>query len=61
MAKALVDIGIQHGDTIGIMAGNRQEYIDIFLGGARIGAWVAVLNNTFTPDELRNALKTSGM
>ncbi|KEZ41998.1 hypothetical protein SAPIO_CDS6390 [Scedosporium apiospermum] len=55
VAKALLRLGLRHGDSVGIMAGNCHEYIEVFLGGARIGCPVVVLNNTYSPDELRNA------
>ncbi|KAL4916367.1 hypothetical protein BDW62DRAFT_202694 [Aspergillus aurantiobrunneus] len=59
VAKALLGAGLQHGECIGIMDGNSYEYIEVFLGAARIGCPVVVLNNTYTPDELRNAVYRS--
>lgn len=59
VAKALLGAGLRHGDCIGIMDGNSYEYIEVFLGAARIGCPVVVLNNTYTPDELRNAVYRS--
>lgn len=59
LAKAMLAMGLRHGDCIGIMAGNRIEYIEVFLGASRIGCPVVVLNNTYTPEELRNAVQTS--
>jgi acyl-CoA synthetase (AMP-forming)/AMP-acid ligase II len=41
------------------MAGNRYEYIDIFLGATNIGCPVVLLNNTYSPVELLNATKQS--
>lgn len=61
VAKALLGAGLRHGDCIGIMDGNSYEYIEIFLGAARIGCPVVVLNNTYAPDELRNAVYRSCM
>lgn len=60
LSKAMLATGwLQRGDCIGIMAGNRYEYIEIFLGAARIGCPVVVLNNMYTPAELENAVRTS--
>ncbi|KAL3432906.1 hypothetical protein BDV09DRAFT_197321 [Aspergillus tetrazonus] len=59
VAKALLGAGLRHGECIGIMDGNSYEYIEVFLGAARIGCPVVVLNNTYTPDELRNAVYRS--
>jgi acyl-CoA synthetase (AMP-forming)/AMP-acid ligase II len=59
LAKAMIEMGLGHGDCIGIMAGNCYQYIEVFLGGARIGCPVVVLNNTYTPSELANAVRRS--
>lgn len=56
MAKAMLAMGLRHGDRVGIMAGNCYQYIEVFLGGARIGCPVVVINNTFAPDELEAAI-----
>lgn len=61
VSKGLVDAGLKHGDCVGIMAGNCYQYLELFLGAARIGCPFVVLNNTYTPLELRNALIQSGM
>ncbi len=60
LAKAMLEMGLRHGDCVGIMAGNCYQYIEVFLGGARIGCPVVVLNNTYTPVELQNAVSRSG-
>lgn len=59
LAQAMLHMGLRHGDCIGIMAGNCYEYIEVFLGGARIGCPVVVLNNTYTAAELENAVGRS--
>lgn len=61
VAKAILRAGLQHGDSVGIMAGNCHEYIEMFLGASRIGCPVIVLNNTYTPTELQNAVIASRM
>lgn len=60
VAERLFDLGLRHGDRVGIMAGNRFEYLVVLLGAARLGCPVVVLNNTYTPDELHNALQVTG-
>ena len=60
VAKALLDFNIKRGSHVGIFAGNRQEYINVFLAGGRIGRPVVVLNTTYTPAELCNAVTKSG-
>lgn len=59
VASALLGVGLRHGDFVGVMAGNRYEYINVFLGAARIGCPVVVLNNTYTPEELKSAVRIS--
>lgn len=59
LARAMLAMGLRHGECVGIMAGNCYEYIEVFLGGSRIGCPVVVLNNTYTPEELRNAVQRS--
>lgn len=60
IAKGLLSLGIQPGDRVGILAGNRAEYVELLFACGLIGAILAVLNNTFTPSELHNALSHSG-
>lgn len=59
VSLALLNRGLRHGDCVGVMAGNRYEYIDIFLGSTNIGCPVVLLNNTYNPVELVNASKQS--
>lgn len=56
VAKALVESGLKYGDRVGITAGNCVEYIEVFLGAARIGCPVVVLNSTYIPEELFRAI-----
>ena len=51
LAKALVGRGIQHGERIGIMAGNCEQYAAVFFACMRIGAILVILNNTYTASE----------
>lgn len=59
-AKGLLSCGITRGDIVAVLAGNRIEYVDLLFATARIGAILAVINNSYTPSELENALRYSG-
>lgn len=59
-AKALLNAGLKHGDAVGIFAGNRFEYIEVFLASARIGCPFVVFNTTNSPHELCSAMARSG-
>ncbi|KAI9925758.1 hypothetical protein ASPWEDRAFT_158213 [Aspergillus wentii DTO 134E9] len=56
IAKAMLEVGLRKGDCVGIMAGNCHEYIEVFLGGARIGCPVVVLNSFYTGEEVKRAV-----
>lgn len=59
LAKSMLARGLKHGDNVAIMAGNCYQYIEAFLGCARIGCPFVVLNNTYTSKELVSALKST--
>jgi mevalonyl-CoA ligase len=59
ISKALSSCGLRQGDRVAIIAGNCFQYITAFLGSARVGCPFVVLNNTYTPKELVNALSAS--
>ncbi|KAJ5683048.1 acetyl-CoA synthetase-like protein, partial [Penicillium macrosclerotiorum] len=59
LANAMVCAGLRLGDCIAVMAGNRYEYIQVFLAGGRIGCPVLPMNNAYTPAELVRALQRS--
>jgi mevalonyl-CoA ligase len=56
LARALLSCGLQRGDRVAIMAGNCVEYIEALLAAALIGCPYVVLNNTYSPQELINAV-----
>ncbi|KAH8589394.1 hypothetical protein B0O99DRAFT_600019 [Bisporella sp. PMI_857] len=60
VAKALLGIGVQKGDRVGILAGNCEEYVSVFFGVAMVGGVLVVLNSTYTATEARYALNHSG-
>ncbi|KAL2004686.1 hypothetical protein VTN00DRAFT_3214 [Thermoascus crustaceus] len=55
----MLNMGLRHGDCVGIVAGNCYQYIEVFLGGARIGCPVVVLSTAYMPEELRSAVVRS--
>ncbi|KAI5303857.1 SIN component scaffold protein Sid4, partial [Ascosphaera atra] len=57
VARGLLAKGVRAGDTIGVMAGNCEQYVSLFFAAARVGAILVVLNNTYTKPELLYALK----
>lgn len=61
LAKSMLESGLKHGDTVGIIAGNCYQYIEAFLGAARIGCPFVVFNNTYSAKELVVALAASCM
>ena len=60
VAKGLRKIGIRQGDRVGILAGNIPAYVELFFAVSHVGGIFVVLNTTYTPKELRFALKHSG-
>lgn len=57
VARAMLATGLKRGDRIGVLAGNRTEYVEVLLGAAIIGCPVVVLNNTYTKRELVSGLQ----
>jgi acyl-CoA synthetase (AMP-forming)/AMP-acid ligase II len=60
IAKSLLESGLQHGDCVGIFAGNCVSYLEVFLGASFIGCPVVVLNSNYTPSELEFTVGYSG-
>lgn len=60
IARALIASGVQRGDRIAIFLGNCEVYVEIFFAVARIGAVAVLLHGTYTPNEARNVLRTTG-
>jgi acyl-CoA synthetase (AMP-forming)/AMP-acid ligase II len=60
LARGLLASGIQHGDRIGVMAGNCEQYVSLFFAAATVGAILVVINNTYTKAELMYALDHTG-
>lgn len=60
LARYLHARGIQTGDRISILAGNRAEYASVFFACMRVGAILVILNNTYTTSEAEYALQYTG-
>lgn len=45
LARYLIDCGVQPGDRVGILAGNRAEYAAAFFACMRVDAILVILNN----------------
>lgn len=57
LSRGLVAQGVRHGDRIGVMAGNCEQYVSLFFAAAAVGAILVVINNTYTRAELLYALE----
>ena len=60
LARYLLARGIQPGDRVAILAGNRAEYASVFFACMRLGAVLVILNNTYTTPEAEYALHYTG-
>lgn len=58
-ANALVDIGVDRGDTVALFTGTCPEWVYFWLGGARIGAVTAAVNAANKGEFLSHALRLS--
>ncbi len=56
LTQVLRQHGIGRGDRVAILSENRQEYPELFLAAARIGAIVACPNWRLVPDELAHCI-----
>jgi acyl-CoA synthetase (AMP-forming)/AMP-acid ligase II len=61
IAKGLLALDVRPGDRIGILAENCAEYVAVFFSSGYVGATLVVLNNTYTVQEAKNALRHSGL
>ena len=52
VAAGLAQLGVGHGDRVGLLMSNRPEFIEVYVAAARLGAIVAPFNLRFTPHEL---------
>ncbi len=61
VAKALLALGVNKGDHVGILLGNCSQWIEIFFGCALIGAVTVPINTRFKKNELEYCLKQSNV
>src|ERR1700680_4047159 len=59
-ARALLVVGIRHGDRVAVLVTNRTQLIVAAFGAAKIGAIAAAINTFSTPRELVWMLEHSG-
>ena len=58
-AAVLLDRGVQRGDRVAIMAGNRVEILEVWLACGRIGAVFVPLNPALRGQVLRDMVELS--
>jgi fatty-acyl-CoA synthase len=59
-ARALLAVGVRHGDRVALLVTNRTEWIVAAFAAAKIGAIVTAISTFSTPRELAWALEHSG-
>jgi acyl-CoA synthetase (AMP-forming)/AMP-acid ligase II len=60
LGRGFQSLGLKSGERIGVLAGNCAEYLSLFFAAAYTGVVLVVLNNTYTKEEAKNALRHSG-
>lgn len=60
LASALLELGVRPHDRIVVLAGNSLEYTELFYAVAAIGAIFAIINPTFTMEEIIPAIEFLG-
>jgi fatty-acyl-CoA synthase len=60
-ARALLELGVEQGDRVGIWAGNCTEWLVVQYATARIGAVLVNINPAYRRHELRYAVARSGV
>jgi len=60
-ARALMAIGVQRGDRVGIWSGNRAEWMITQYAAAKAGAILVNINPAYRLRELEYALRHSGV
>src|SRR2546426_8138908 len=61
MARALLALGVQAGDRVGIWSTNRFEWVVVQYATARVGAILVNINPAYQASELHYALTQSGV
>lgn len=55
-ARALIALGVKHSTHVGILAGNRPEWLYVAMATARLGAVLVPLNTWYRESELKFAI-----
>lgn len=61
VARALVASGVTHGTRVGILQTNRPEFLASLFGTALAGGVASTISTFYTPTELEQVLKMSGV
>lgn len=61
IANAMLNLGIEKGDKIGLLSENRPEWPLVYMACASMGAIVVPLDVFFNAEELNNAIAVSGV
>src|SRR6185437_11165784 len=56
VARTLVRLGVQPGERVGMLVGNRVEFIEFFFGAMRAGAIPLLLNTRLAADTLEKLI-----
>ncbi len=60
LGNALVDLGVERGDRIGVLGRNSDTYVVIYFALARIGAIIVPINYWYKSQEIHYTLEQSG-
>jgi acyl-CoA synthetase (AMP-forming)/AMP-acid ligase II len=60
IANAMLDLGVEHGDRVAVLALNEPEYYDLLFGLAKIGAVLVPVNYRLAGPEIQFILVDSG-
>src|SRR5258708_7450385 len=60
VARLLARLGVAPGERVGMLVGNRVEFIEFFFGAMRAGAIPVPLNTRLAADTLRHILTDAG-
>jgi len=60
VAHAAIDLGIKAGDVAALMMENRPEFFITYVGLAKLGAKISLINTNARGDALQHALATTG-
>ncbi len=59
LSRALMDLGLQYGDRLGILSHNRLEFLEVIMAAAKLGLILVPLNWRLTASELAFILEDS--